>query len=234
MTYRKSSARNSFDSEIDTLLREVRLGYRGAGLSHGCKELLLGSLVFLASAKLECYLSDLVTNWVVTLNSSPISASSMPKVTRAFLMANESQLISHAKNYVSNGDERRFYQELSKSVDANSSRWLIGSSASVGIRASHLLSRKKYPSPDNISALFFRIGLDSVLHKVNAQARANMEAKLNSFNDLRTAIAHSGIPTGMSFADVVARVNDVKKFVASLDKVSYKHITSVSSRAHWA
>jgi hypothetical protein len=54
------------------------------------------------------------------------------------------------------------------------------------LNAKQIHTDKKYPSPDNIKRLFNRLGIDKVFDKLNAKAKADVKANLQSFNDIRT------------------------------------------------
>jgi hypothetical protein len=83
---------------------------------------------------------------------------------------------------------------------------------------------RKYPSPKNLRRLFNRLGLPNIFALLNRLARRDTEALLTSFNDLRTEMAHSGMPVGLSSGDIRHRIKDVQLVVGCIDRTFYSHV----------
>jgi hypothetical protein len=70
---------------------------------------------------------------------------------------------------------------------------------------------------------------------VGRAGRMNGELILTSLNDLRTGIAHEGVvPTGFTMADFRDRLEQMRRFVAALDRgVSAHFCLGVIPRLNW-
>lgn len=113
--------------------------------------------------------------------------------------------------------------------------WGAGGAAPATVDPATFLEKKKYPSPKNLPQLFRRLGVKQIWAVVSATGKMNSELILTSLNDLRTDIAHEGkVPTGFSFNDFRDRLEQMRRFVAALDRGMAKHFcSSVMPRATW-
>ena len=96
-----------------------------------------------------------------------------------------------------------------------------------------MYSDVKYPSTKNLRKLFRRLGIDPVFDRLNAVAKRDVESLLTSFNDVRTEMAHQGMPIGMSVGDIKARINDISLVVGYIDRLFYSHVSKTTGVVCW-
>lgn len=113
--------------------------------------------------------------------------------------------------------------------------WSSGGPALKMVVADAFLEKKKYPSPANLPQLFRRLGIKQIWAVVSATGKMDSKLILTSLNDLRTCIAHEGrVPPSFGLADFKERLEQMRRFVAALDRGVSKHFcTGVMPRATW-
>jgi hypothetical protein len=113
--------------------------------------------------------------------------------------------------------------------------WSTGTTRLRAAHAADFLEKKKYPSPRNLPHLFKRLGVKQIWALVGRAGKMNGELILTSLNDLRTGIAHEGkVPPGFSLADFRDRLEQMRRFVAALDRgVSTHFCSGMIQRKDW-
>jgi len=91
----------------------------------------------------------------------------------------------------------------------------------------------KYPSPKNLRRLFRRLGIDPLFSGLSAIAKRDVESLLTSFNDVRTEMAHEGMPVGLSVGDIKMRIKDIALVVGYIDRLFYNHVRKTTGPACW-
>lgn len=56
---------------------------------------------------------------------------------------------------------------------------------------------------------------------------------LVSFNSIRTAFSHNGIPVGINDTDIIASQKSMKSVISFIDRVVYNHINIHSTIVTW-
>lgn len=85
-----------------------------------------------------------------------------------------------------------------------------------------IVGNRKYPSVKNIKAIFNRIGVPNIFHRLNAITKRDSEKVLQSFLDIRQAIAHQS-PPNLTYPDVRSYIRNVQGIVRALDRILYTH-----------
>jgi hypothetical protein len=232
MPYTKSRARKVFDTEVNQMISVIRDAYSSKANSSDVKVYVLSSAVMLCTARLEVYLEDLVNDWVHRINSSNQICKSLPDNLRAHCLNNGS-VMSAYRQFIALNDEMAFLKSIGNALSAKSYVLGVDGESVPKLNSNQIHGGKKYPSPDNVKHLFNRLGIDRVFEKFNTKAKADVKASLQSFNDIRTAVAHQGIPVGANDKDIKNRLLEMKRVVSYIDKVFYTHVCKYTGSATW-
>src|SRR5579863_6235850 len=219
MPYRRSRARKRFDADTATLLSTVREAYSRRCPSSSVRQLALCSAVVLCSARLESYIEDLLGDWSRSLNAPHVTTDRLPKRTRAFLLSQAG--VSAYRRYVCYDDETHLLAKLEPLVGQLHYDLGIDGRAVPPFPLQSIYSDRKYPSPKNLRRLFNRLGVSNIFDDLNRVARRDTQALLTSFNDLRTELAHVGMPVGLTPDDIKAGIGNVRSLVGYIDRAFY-------------
>jgi hypothetical protein len=95
-----------------------------------------------------------------------------------------------------------------------------------------LVKDKKFPSVKNIKVLFRRLGLVDLSQKLSRRTRSNFDLSLQSFMDVRNALAHES-PPSITDVDVNLYFTRIACWVDAIDREFYSHVVSTSGSAYW-
>jgi hypothetical protein len=232
MPYHYSRARKQFASDLATITYALSDAHSAKCSSGVVRELALCSAVVLTSAKVETYLETLVADWGKAVLDNGLKTDKLPPHTRAFLF-NEPAIEKIYKRLGYDASEALFLPALAQLLGSRLFHFAKDDENIPVFPVGRIYSGVKYPSPQNLRKLFRRLGIDPLFPKLNTIARRDVEALLTSFNDIRTEMAHQGMPVGMSVGDVRARIKDVASVVGYLDRVFYSQVCSTSGSACW-
>lgn len=134
-------------------------------------------------------------------------------------------------HYQFTGDERT----LSLALISEPSLWALMAGdpnlpASFDGRALH--DGSGYPSSKNIKRLFARVGIDNMIDKVSRNISRDAEVLVESFQSIRTALAHSSPPT-ITINDVERLLADSKVIVGAIDRILHNHIMRHGGNVCW-
>lgn len=232
MPYCKSRARKSFDVEIGRMEIVIRDTFSNKTVTQNTKEHVLSSCIMLASAKVEVYFEDFFDGWIDKVKQSGLTNKSLPQNLRAMYL-NQNFLNNAFKKLIIDNNESHY-------IDAVVQQWadhhfhLIDDLKPIpNLSSKKIYQNRKYPSPQNLKALFKRIGINNVFDSLNRSAKTNTENLLQSFNDFRTTIAHSGIPPGINDRDVIKKLVEIRNLIYHIDKVLYWHIYHHTTKNTW-
>lgn len=225
MGYTRSRARKQFDADVSLLLQTVRIAYGRQCSSSAVREYALFSAVLLCSARLESYIEDLLTDWARSIRAQGVTTDKLPRRLRAYLLTQPTITAAYRKSLAEN-DETLLLSKLELLIGQTNYEFALDGRPLPNFPASLLYSDRKYPSPKNLKRLFNRFGLSNVFHSLNKLAKRDTEAILTSFNDLRTEMAHVGMPVGLSVLDIKTKILDIKFLVSSIDRMFYSQVIS--------
>lgn len=232
MAYRRSRARTRFDTEVARLLDTVREAHSHRCTSSRVREFALCSTVLLCSARMESYLEDLLADWGNAVKARALTTEKLPKRIRAFLL-NQTAISAAYRQYVVDGDESAVLTKLESLIGGIYYDLAIDGRSVPPFAVETVYKDRKYPSPRNLRRLFGRFGISNVFDELNRIARRNTEAMLISFNDLRTAIAHSGVPVGLNASDIKQHVRNVQAVVGYIDRMFFTHMSKSVGADCW-
>jgi hypothetical protein len=89
-----------------------------------------------------------------------------------------------------------------------------------------------YPETGNVSKSFLT-GIKNIFNEINRISRSDLKSALTSFNNVRTAISHNGIPVGINDKDIIRNLKSAKRIISFIDKAAYHHINLKSSITTW-
>ena len=186
----------------------------------------------LCSAKVEVYIEDFFTGWINKINTTDCLVSSLPNSIKA-IHFNESFLKKLYKKLIFDNDESHFINTFSNEVDNPIFTLADPLKNSPRLYAEKILSKKKYPSPENFLLLFKRVGINNIFDEIGAASGQNLKNVLTSYNDIRTSISHSGSPIGLNDQDVIRKLLEMKKIICHIDRVLHKHVLSHTGASTW-
>lgn len=235
MSYRCSRARRIFESQLDQALLEIAPLYRVATLNGGgVGARLLAAYYVSAFAQLEVYVKSFVEDTINAVNVSSPALDKWPDLMLAYLLHKSDNLGTEYRRFGINDDEGAILEKVAQTA-RKIAAWEAGGATPILVDASVFLEKKKYPSPKNMPSLFRRLGIKQIWAVISAAGKMNSELMLTSLNDLRTDIAHEGkVPPGFGLSDYRDRLNQMRRFVAALDRgVSKRFCPHVMPRTEW-
>jgi hypothetical protein len=232
MSYRKSRARKTFDQSMDQMLKVIKEAYSSDCKSIKAREFVLCSAVMLCTANIEVYLEDLIQGWILKVNSLAFNCDKLPNNIRAFYLNIESVKNAY-RGFITSNDEITFLEKITKTLGHNAFLLAFNHNQLPTLDAKLIYNDKKYPSPRNVNHLFCRLGINNIFHKLNSIAKSDQELVLKSFNDLRTAFAHQGIPVGLNNNDIKSKLKQIRRLVYFIDKVFYEHVKQHTGISTW-
>lgn len=232
MPYQYSRARKQFISDLVTIYAALRDAYSGQCSSSIVRGFALCSAVILTSAKVESYLETLVSDWGKAILSNSITTEKLPLHTRAFLL-NDPAIETAYMKFGFQRNESEFLPEIGSMIGQPVLLFGKDGEHIPPFQVNRVYKDSKYPSPTNIRKLFRRCGIDSVFHKLNSIAKTDVEALITSFNDVRTEMAHEGMPPGLSVSDVRARIKGAASVVGYIDRLFYRQVCQTTGAVCW-
>ncbi|MFP5300328.1 HEPN domain-containing protein [Cobetia sp. SIMBA_158] len=230
MAYSKSTSRKSFEEKVDHLLRTARLAsLKRANNSASVIELVMHAAIFETSAALEEYIKDFFEHYEFVLHRNECLISNLPQNTIAFLYLKANKVSSSL--YIEKRDERKAIEKVC--IDENSLKLLNANQIFTrGLGLKNIISDKKYPTPKNWKLLFNRFGINDFHVKVDPILKGSSRNIMDSFNDIRTAIAHEN-PPALTFLDISKHLDNIVKLVSALDRMLHTHVCSHSGKPSW-
>lgn len=232
MPYRYSGARKQYTVDVEAIASTLKEAFSPKCTSQPVKEYALCSAVILTSARFETYLETLVSDWCKAIVANRLSTDVLPLNTRAFLL-NDPAIENAYKKFVYRQDESEFLPDIAALIGRTMFLFASNGQQVPPFHPGRVYSKSKYPSPDNIKRLFRRCGIDGVFARLNASAKRDVENLLTSFNDVRTEMAHEGMPVGLSATDVKARIAGVTSIVGYIDRLFYSHVVNTTGAVCW-
>jgi hypothetical protein len=234
MPYAYSRARKRFNADIEGLLITTREAESPLCASSRVRGLAHGSAVLLASAKVESYLEDLILDWGQAINSNGVLSGDLPRHTRAFLLNGSAIKAAYRKLLLLEHGEKTFLDLIGQHLEPTGEYRFANettpvSSNSIGL----VLKDVKYPSEENLNRLFFRCGISAIFTSLNTLAKRDVLPLLRSFNDVRTELAHEGLPVGLNGKDVRQRIKGISAVVGYIDRAFYKHTIKLLGPNSW-
>ncbi|MBC7837677.1 MAG: hypothetical protein H7Y39_03410 [Nitrospiraceae bacterium] len=87
--------------------------------------------------------------------------------------------------------------------------------------ASVLVESKGYPSSENLKIVFHKLGV-SIFTECNRKMRTDVAALIDSIGDLRSEMAHLGVPSGITENDVEKKIKDLRNIVVTIDRIVHE------------
>ena len=233
MSYHRSKARKEFEVQLKLAVAELSLLYRFAH-EKGASSRLLGAYYVFAYSQLEVYIKTFVEDAIAAFNQSAVHMDKWPDLMLGYLLHKTESLGADYRRYSLDEDEGAISKKLAVAA-RKIQLWTSGEGGGVVANSADFLDKKKYPSPKNMPQLFKRMGIEKIWQVIGRAGNINGELTLKSLNDLRTGIAHEGeIPQGFSFSDFKERLEQMRKFVAALDRgVATQYCSGPLSRTDW-
>jgi len=225
MAYASSLARKDF---LRGIIQIIIVCKNSKELPSQITDMLFQAAIFKTSALLEEYIHNVISDWLKNAERCGKTTDSLPPNLRWYCVA-KSQVDAY-KNYLYNLDEQKLINSL---IGKKNNDFLSDGLPLAGlININQIVDDKKYPSVKNLNKLFNRLGIQNIFHKVNELSGRSFERNLQSFLDIRTAIAHQS-PPPLTIRDITAHIHNIRRFVSALDKVLYDHVVEHHSTCCW-
>ncbi|MBY3466241.1 hypothetical protein HFN80_19975 [Rhizobium laguerreae] len=185
--------------------------------------------VFQTCAALETYLKLLIESWAQEIRVRALHAH-LPANTRGFLAAKRFE--RHFSKYVFAGEE----VALSSAIATEHKNWPVLDENSIlphYFNGSILHAETAYPTLKNIKRLFARVGLDTIEHSLARLLRRDVDAMIEGFQSIRTALAHSA-PPDVTLKDVRRLLEDIRALVGAIDRTFFSHVLRHGGLVCWS
>lgn len=230
MSYSKSRSRISFENQHKKLHNLAKkISYKSQKLDYDYKNLIFQSSIFLLSAAVEEYMKNIIQDWVYELKNKNATNIDLPSNVRTlFILHNQ---LTHIANYNYQKDDKKILKALNHS---NNYYNITDDSRAIPHYFSYefIIGGKKYPSVENIKALFLRVGIPDILDIISRKANRDFKNQLESFLNVREAIAHQIAPN-LTFNDVGRHFDNIYMFVNLIDRQLFRHIIACSNPKYW-
>lgn len=213
-------------------LKDLRSGAISAsrkGIPINVRDMTYQSAIFQASATFEEYLKQVFDHWLFESRQRSHASSHLPsRVRYAYLGREFSKFFSRFQH---EGDEKVLAEKIESKVEII--EFAVGRALIPNhITGSLAYHESKYPSPKNIRKIYSRIGVDNIFGLLSQKMQTDAELRLQSFNDIRTAIAH-GFPPGLTIEDVKRSLDDITMFIGALDRLNHSHFSKYFGGGVW-
>ncbi|MBY6109112.1 hypothetical protein KUV74_01735 [Halomonas sp. DP1Y21-3] len=230
MPYSKSDSRKTFDDRLRNLKKTCRIAdVKKSNTPSDVKDLVMHAAIFETSAALEEYVKSFIEDYEYRLINCNVAIKKLSQNTRSFLLLNStSQAVGM---YVYEKNEKGAINKID--VEGECFDAIHGDmpyKASVNLK--RLVYGKKYPTVENWRSLFYRFGLDGFESKVDPIIKGSSKNIMQSFNDVRTAIAHE-TPPSLTMLDTRDHIESVEKLIRGVDRVLYSHVCKHTGAMTW-
>ena len=83
-----------------------------------------------------------------------------------------------------------------------------------------------------MKVMFSRIGVDNVFAQISSRIKADAEFRLESFNSIRTALAHSN-PPQLTYLDVKRNIKNIQELIGAIDRILHKALSASIATSVW-
>lgn len=220
MRYKRTSAAEEFVKNSNELITLLTAYHKNKKAMNIYRDVLFGGIIAKLFAEFENYVSDSIDEYVLIL--SGISKSDYLHQNTLGTLIKLKINHDHFKNYYASQDEKKFIKNLHEQYRSGIFSW--DPSTSIRINQSDVLQKNGYPSNDNISMVYWRLGIENIFNSIGADIKRDCRLILDSLNSLRCEFVHQSISPTISAPDLKKNIRDLKEIVLSLDLVTYKHI----------
>lgn len=230
MSYLRSAARDAFEQRINKLRSAAKVaGTKSQGVPSQVREIAFHAAILETSAALEEYIKSLLEDYEFKALQFNLPLARLPDSIRTHLFIQRTR--PHFENLSFLNDEKRALKKLDIKSDFFQ---VLDSNATVGtdIKIISVIEGKKYPSIQNWEILFLRLGITNIFAQVNIRLRRDSKFLLESFNDVRTALAH-GEPPNLTYQDIQRHLDNMKSFIKGVDRVLCSHLCYCSGKEIW-
>ncbi|HWJ28840.1 MAG TPA: HEPN domain-containing protein [Flavisolibacter sp.] len=230
MPYSKSRARKEFEIEARKLLKLAKkVSYKSSPLTYDHQQLVNQSCIFLLSARIEDFTKVLIEDLLYSYRTNGATLRHIPKNIRTKTLLDKQ--VSFYRSYYNSSDERLLLKNIS--IDSNY-YGIMDDTANftTQIYSTNIIGTNKYPSIKNLKILYYRIGINDIVHDLNKKAGKDIKTNIESFLSLRESIAHQGAPA-VTYTDVERHFNNMVEAINYIDRVVYSHIKNESGASFW-
>jgi len=229
MPYAKSIARKEFILRTGSIQKICQNATpKSIGVSSPDIELLYQAAIFKTSAFIEEYLKDIISDWFHRAAINGFTAASLPDDLKWFSIVNAH--LHEYEHFFYSKDEKRLINGI-KNTRQNQ---LLDDTSSLNglIHPDTILSGRKYPSTKNIKRLFARIGIANIFNLIDRREHCAFEPIIQSFLDIREAIAHQS-PPSLTITDIISQIGNVQRFISAIDRELFSHVTRCHGNICW-
>lgn len=230
MSYSCSSARQKASTRIRGLRGPfIYAKIRTKKLPTHVRDAIFQNCVFQLSAAFEDFLYDLISRWFSSLQTGNAANSRLPPLTRALALIKSQE--ENFRRYT--GDKNEVALAKKTIVDRDLFSIFVDSDPIPPMPLEDLIIKdKKFPSLRNFNTLFRRLGMPKTAHQINRRIKSDFELSLQSFMDVRNALAHES-PPSVTDQDVERYLSQVDRWIKAIDREFYSHVVATSGAAYW-
>ncbi|WP_408609220.1 HEPN domain-containing protein [Falsiroseomonas bella] len=230
MPYRVSRARRDFDSRVNGLLKTARKAERAARARPSLadvRDMAFHCAVFQACAAQEVYFKIVIESWALKLRQNGLG-NSLPTHARAFIAS--CLFMPHYQKFFSQKDEIH----LAKGIMSAHNNWPVLDGTSISLQFDGKLwhNNASYPSYSNVKKVFARLGIADFDARMGRLLKRDVELMFESFQSVRTSIAHSH-PPNLTIADVESLLKLAVEIVHAIDRIFYGHVLAHGGVTCW-
>ncbi|WP_457586654.1 HEPN domain-containing protein [Ensifer canadensis] len=228
MAYKPSQHLVNFEARTKQLSANCQAANKFSQTQRDLRDMIFQCAIFQTCAALETYLKLLVESWIQDLRRNSLE-NSLPNVSRGYLAAKKFE--KHFTKFAFSGHELSLVEGIVKEHE----QWPV---LNAGNQFPHyfdgavLHSETTYPTLKNIKRLFSRLGIATVEAALAKRLKRDVDAMIEGFQGVRTALAHSA-PPDLTLPDVKRLVKDMKDLARAIDRIFYSHVLRHGGAACW-
>lgn len=232
MAYQITLSRKQLEAQLDDIVKKLREADKPA-VSVVLREFAIAAAIFLAHAELENYFVDVISRVASMYSGAAANSAALPSKLRAHLVITKLNLEDLGGKIASRSGESEVLTTVEGWFTSPGIALLNETKALAPFDGKAILGDYSYPSTKNILRVLRRIGVGDPKGALNGAAKRDVFALLESLSALRTSLAHTATLPGVSPADVRDRLDGLKIFARSMDRVLYSHTCNFLAHGSW-
>lgn len=192
---------------------------RAQAHNHNTWRFLICSVVVLMHSKFEAYFTAVVEHVVSEINAKGLAANRLPGCLWASML---DSAVPHKElqHFYVFKNERHYLEKLAKRLtDVNPLDLKWHQATHTGKIAFDVVmgGDSTYPTFERLNRVFYKIAKLDLRGQLNRRIGGDPELIIDEFGGLRCAIAHGGIPQGITIPDIVIKIQRLCRLVKAID-----------------
>jgi len=227
MGYSKSFSRKVADNYIMDLKKKIFISTK---ISYELQQLSYRIGVIQTSAILEEYLKTVFEDWISLMKLDNTKMDKLPNNIWLWCLIKAQS--EHMKELFLSKSEAKLLKNLSKNPIIMNT--IKGDNDINGIvYPNDMIKDKKFPSSENIKALFHRFGIDDIFKQIEIRFHKNIQHSIESFLFKRNEIAHVYPSQDLTKIDLEEHIKQILLFINYIDRIIFTHVITHTSEICW-